>query len=181
MKAKQKVHFIDCGGNIGQATKWVLERYDVDKIDIFEPLDFNYEILKKNFRDSRINLHKKAVWIKDEMVNFYIQDYGNRVGSTIIKGKWNTCQIPVQIEAIDLSNWIHQFIDESRYNILKLDIEGAEYDLLPYLFANSVDKKIDEWFIEFHGTKTPNYNKKVEQDFYSRQLKFREWGFCEQS
>lgn len=175
----KKIHFIDCGGNIGQSTNWVLTHFDVARVDMFEPLPFNFNVLKSTMTDKRINLHNKAVWVENGEMCFYPQDYGRRVGSSLIKGKRNTARVPIKISAIDLAEWIDQNTSCNYYNILKLDIEGAEYDVLPHLFKNNIQAKIDEWFIEFHGTKTPNYKIEVEKDFYSRQLKFKDWGFCE--
>jgi len=179
MKEEKNIHFVDCGGNVGQSTKWVLSHYDVAKVDIFEPLEYNFKILQKSMLDQRINIHCKAVWVTDGVIDFYPQDFGKRVSSSLIKGKYNTSSIPVRVQTVDLAKWIILNTSKNHYNILKLDIEGAEYDLLPKLFKNNIDQYIDEWFIEFHGTKTPNYNKSVEEDFYNRGLKIKEWSFCE--
>jgi FkbM family methyltransferase len=52
------------------------------------------------------------------------------------------------IETIDLCNFIDQ-IDADRL-ILKLDIEGEEFNILPKIIETNVYKKINILYIEFH-------------------------------
>jgi len=174
---KEKIHFIDCGANIGQSAEWAVRHYgdDLLKVDSFEPQEENYVILEDAFKDNpKVETHQQAVWIEDTDMKFYQQNWGARTGSSLVKGKTSTDPIPVIVKGIDFGKWIQENVSNDNYNVLKMDIEGAEYDLLPHLLDN-VQKYIDEWFVEFHGKKAPNYNPEVEQRFYDLNLKCTKW------
>ena len=122
-------------------------------------------------------MHEVAVWKKDEVRSFYPQIWGARTGSSLIAGKYSTDpNISIDMICIDLARWIEDNHIKGVHTILKIDIEGAEYDLLPYLLSTKVPDLVDEWFIEFHGeNKTPNYNAQVEKDFKERFPSWVDW------
>ena len=55
------------------------------------------------------------------------------------------------IPGLDLSDLLLRRFDETEdFVVLKLDAEGAEYDLIPSLIATGATRLIDEAFIELH-------------------------------
>ena len=53
-------------------------------------------------------------------------------------------------ENLDCSNWLKENLKQDQFNILQMDIEGAEYKLLSnYLFKEEI-RKFDILVIEFH-------------------------------
>ena len=175
-----KIHFIDCGANKGQSVEWALKKYgpDLARIDSFEPQMENFEVLEDKFSENeKIVLHNVAVWNKDETKRFYPQIWGARTGSSLIEGKYSTDpNLYVDMECIDICKWIKENKIEGAHTILKIDIEGAEYDVLPFLMDSDATEVIDEWFIEFHPeTKTPNYSAKVEKEFKERFPDWVDW------
>jgi FkbM family methyltransferase len=54
---------------------------------------------------------------------------------------------PIEVQLSTLSDLMARF-GHTRLDILKVDIEGAEYDVLPALLADGID--IDQILIEFH-------------------------------
>ena len=58
MKNK-KIHFIDCGANIGQTIDWVLETYgdNLLKIDSFEPQEENFNVLKSKYKNNKYSIN----------------------------------------------------------------------------------------------------------------------------
>jgi FkbM family methyltransferase len=176
----KKVHFIDCGANVGQSIFWALKNIgdNLIKIDSFEPQLENFDILQERYGyDDLIQLHNVAVWVADETRKFFVQDWGARTGSSLIQGKSSTnSNIYQTTRCIDLVSWIRNNVSTNNYNILKMDIEGAEHDLLPYLFENNVHDIIDEWYIEFHGSeKTPNYNPETVNNVKKYTKKWTDW------
>ena len=81
----------------------------------------------------------------------------------------------VMTKCMNLSEWIHKNVSDDHHNILKLDLEGAEYVVIPHLLANNIQNKIDEWFVEFHGEKVSTYNPKIEEPFRSGILNWTDW------
>tara|TARA_Y100000361_G_scaffold126132_1_gene119945 strand:+ start:317 stop:1165 length:849 start_codon:yes stop_codon:yes gene_type:complete len=57
----------------------------------------------------------------------------------------------VQVESVDLSEWIKNNFKKEDYIILKLDVEGAEYEILEKFFDVGAIEYINEVFIEFHN------------------------------
>jgi len=176
---KKDVHYIDCGANIGQSIQWALSKFSVLKIDAFEPLEYNFLILINKYGNySNIYLHQEAVWIKNGILDFYIDNSKKKLGSSLIKGKRVVNGGSVKVICVDLLKWIQKNVNSQNHNILKMDIEGAEYDVLPYLLNNGIEEYIDEFFVEFHGGKTPNRNIEFENKFKLRS-DYTDWGFCE--
>lgn len=161
---KRKIRFIDCGANIGQSIEWALEIFKNDeiKIDAFEPLPLNINVLKEKFNNHKnVTLHEEGVGIANGVATFYCQNWGTRTGSSLIKEKTNHGTITtMEIVTINLADWIKSNISNEEIVILKLDIEGEEYNVLPHLFENEIDKLIEYWLIEFHGSKIINRTNK---------------------
>jgi FkbM family methyltransferase len=161
-----KLRFIDCGANVGQSIEWALKTFahhDL-KIDSFEPLPKNFEILAQKFEgNARVNLHNVAVSVHDGTQIFYCQNWGARTGSSLVKGKLSTStDDAVEVQTIDLASWIKKNVLKDEIVVLKIDVEGEEYRLLPHLLENDIQKISDFWFIEFHGSKIKNCDLTVE-------------------
>jgi len=179
MKNK-KIHFIDCGANVGQSIYWALTNYGnkLCRIDSFEPQTENFDYLRERYGTHElVNLHKNAVWKANEKKELFLQERGTRTGSSLVKGKSSTNEHATEtVQCIDLSEWIYNNISPENYNILKIDIEGGEHDLLPYLFENKIHEVVDEWFIELHSEeKTPNYKPSTVGDIKKYTKKWTDW------
>jgi FkbM family methyltransferase len=72
----------------------------------------------------------------------------------------------VDVECIDLVQWIEQKCNAKDLVIMKLDIEGLEYDLLEGILSSSIAMIIKEIFVEWHGhalINTESYNEREKQ------------------
>ena len=148
--------FIDCGGNIGQSIDYFknTKLYSPDFIIYsFEPVPMLNEKYK-NRKD--IVFSDKAVWIKDGEIDFYIGKTHGGVGSTLKKEKWS-CKPdfahPIRVGCIDFSNWVISNFKKDDFIVLKMDIEGAEYDVLEKMLVDGSINYIKKAFIEFHYSK----------------------------
>lgn len=157
--------FIDCGGNVGQSI-------DLFKNTILYSSDFiiySFEPVPKlnhKYRNRRdIIFSDKAVWINDDDADFYIGKRHNGIGSTLKKEKWSCApdfEHPIRVKCFDFSKWIIDNFSKEDYIILKMDIEGAEYDVLEKMIADGSIEYINKIFIEFHLKKM---NMKEERHF----------------
>ncbi|QWD04657.1 FkbM family methyltransferase [Polynucleobacter paneuropaeus] len=71
---------------------------------------------------------------------------------------------------IDLSKFINDRVDENDILVVKMDIEGAEYDCLEQLISTLQIKKIKYLAVEWHS----QYFKNIDE------MKFREDGIKKQ-
>jgi len=155
--------YIDCGAHVGL----ILKR-NLKKFDIFHAFEANPNLisgLQKIANDNDNNsiyIYNNAVWDRKDTIDFYLSR-GYDTGSTVMKGK-KTGNVdynhPVSVESIDFSEWIFQNLKKDDYNYLKMDIEGAEYDVLEKMIKDESIFYIDEFLIEFHDTKIDQPNIK---------------------
>lgn len=133
----------DCGSNIGTSVLFFSLKYPLAKIVAFEASPYIFGILESNIKNNNVTnatLHQNAVWIRNEIIEF--SDEGADSGSvySISDAK------KIKVQAVDFLEIIKK---EDRIDFLKIDIEGAENDLLPHI-ASQLDK-IENIFIEYHS------------------------------
>ena len=132
-------YVLDCGSNIGLSILYLKEHYPSARITGFEPDDSNYELLKKNTGNLKdVVTIKKAVWKESGNISF---SGDGTLSSKIVTGNHaNT----ISIQSVRLGDYLSQTVD-----LLKLDIEGAEYEVL----KDCADKLslVKNLFIEYHG------------------------------
>lgn len=132
---------LDCGANIGLSIIYLKRICPTAKITAFEPDKENYELLARNiqaFELKDVVIRKEAIWKEDTTVEFSThQGMASHIEES--PGKSTT-----SINAVRLRNLLNEPID-----FLKLDIEGAEYEVL----MDCRDKLINvqRIFIEYHG------------------------------
>lgn len=149
--------FIDGGARIGESLNILINnRNDLDNaIIIFyecNPKHINtlQNIINKD--KHRIIIEQKALWNKNEQKNFYFsEDIWGDLGCTLKPEKKEKLDLknPISVECVDINDVIES-IDNDYYIILKLDIEGAEYEVLERLLETGNIKRINELYVEFH-------------------------------
>src|SRR5690606_33598079 len=94
-----------------------------------------------------------GIGAKTETTTFYLpQNESNVSGSIVIqKNVSETKAIDVQLKHI---NDLTTHFNHSHIDVLKLDIEGAEYQVLPTLFESGI--QFDQLLLEFHERLFPN-------------------------
>jgi len=149
--------FIDIGAHNGNSVNFFKNNWEDYKK--FEIHSFECNPIFKNTLNKidGIWFHNLAAWIYNGVVDFYV---GDELSSTLIKEK-ETGNIdvknPIQVECIDLSEWIVNNFDINDYIILKIDAEGAEYKILNKMIDDKSIRYINELYGEWHGS--PQKNK----------------------
>jgi len=132
-------YILDCGANIGLSVLYLTQNHPHATIVAFEPDENNFALLQKNIHDlNNVTLVKSAVWKENGTIQF--ANTGT-LSSKIV----NDTDIQTQsINAIRLRDRLTDPVD-----FLKLDIEGAEYEVL----KDCADKLylVKNLFIEYHG------------------------------
>jgi len=133
---------IDCGANMGLSVLYFAEKYPNSRIIAFEPEDEIYQVLKRNaktFDLKNVEIHNKAVWDSETVLNFFT-DKG--MGGSVTNVYTN--QNPSKVSTVKLSDYLNTSID-----LLKIDIEGAEYKVLKSCDAQL--KNVNNIFVEYHS------------------------------
>jgi FkbM family methyltransferase len=135
---------LDLGCHRGSFTMFCLNR-GCKKIIGVEPNPISYQSYMNTFSkvDNVIGV-MGAITTKDELLEFYVQN--NEVGSSLISDIKHDYQIYVQGYTIE------KIIEEYNINnisLLKMDIEGVEFDVLKQLNPLTFSK-IKKMVVEFH-------------------------------
>lgn len=123
---------LDCGANVGVSVLNYKRQFPSAKIVAFEPDPSLVNILKRNLQKNNaedVKVVEAAVWIQDGEMPFYCEGAD---GSRILLDK-NNVENQTIVKTIDLINCITEPID-----LIKMDIEGAEFDVLMHL-ANKLN------------------------------------------
>jgi len=163
--------FLDCGSHDGCSVRKfldIIEDAEEYEIHSFEP----NPNLEKYHPVGHATFHKKAVWIEEGEISFY--NHGATGGSSILEEKHQrnirkTSGRPqwlkhfglpeeIKVKAIDISNWISSNFNKDDYIVVKMDIEGAEYEILKKMLVENTMDYINEFWVEWHFTYQPKYS-----------------------
>lgn len=140
-------YIIDCGSNIGMSVLYFKMLYPDSEILAFEPCAEAFFCLERNIRNNNLNsvlIYKKALSNKEGTIDFYYDQ--NDSGSLLMSTKQE--RMPKQkqtVEASVLSKYINRTVD-----FLKMDVEGAELEIMEELSHKGKLNDIKEMVIEYH-------------------------------
>lgn len=150
---------IDCGANTGDITNQFAKTGAT--VYAFEPDPIAFKILSERFNNNpHVTCINKGVWDKDAEVTLYSHiDQVNdeipfTVGSSIIKEKKNVSGTKgITIEVINLLTFIKSL--KRRINVIKMDVEGAETEILSKIIEDNGYHFFDNMYVETHEGKIP--------------------------
>ncbi len=157
---------IDIGANIGYFTlimaKGITEN---GKVFSFEPEPKNFELLKKNVEInnySNVILEKKAIGNKTGIAKLYLADKKNNIfysGMHRIFRSDLVSQIlnPVSINIIKLDDYLQDLKFIKKIRLIKIDVEGAEFDVLKGMNKILDENKEIEIVMEFSSENLEDY------------------------
>ena len=158
----------DIGGHIGSFSLYAASKAVDGRVFSFEPLPENHKIFARNIelnKLDRIMLERKAISDKKGTMDLYLYD-GDHSGSSSLF--YRNTDKKITIETTTLQD-VFRKNKIDRVNFMKIDCEGAEYDILFNLPKNLL-MKIDKISMEYHDS--------INQHHHSELLKFfRENGF----
>lgn len=118
---------IDCGANIGFSVLNYKRQFPQARIIALEPDPQIAPVLRRNLlvnNAADVEVVEAAAWTSDEQVPWYCEGVD---GSHIVEFPGPSADT-VEVRAVDLARYLSQPVD-----LLKLDIEGAEYLVVPHL------------------------------------------------
>lgn len=161
---KERVLFVDCGSNVGQGYQWFSRFFNDPRIEfeLFEPNPNCHPFLEKivAHSDGKVRLNKVGAGTEDCVLNFYGLDdaEGGELsqGGSIVKVHNSdryaaSDRKAIEVQVIDFATYLTDKRREFEKIVVKMDIEGAEVDLLEKMIGeNSIDV-IDILYVEFHS------------------------------
>ena len=195
----------DCGANNGCSVRKfatdVLPDFSSYEVHCFEPgvVTKDEEWVKTLQQYSNVKLHKKAIstnngkiaffdhlgysaasttWeLKARDERFYYKEDKIRSGDcgSFVKGE----VVESSVECVDISEFINNYLesDPDTYIILKMDVEGEEFRVVPKLLKDNIFKRIDVFYIEWHPdwnntmNSTASLIKKIENQNPNTEIK----------
>lgn len=175
---------IDIGTNIGIASLFFSNLEHVEKIYCFEPIEDTYNQAITNFtlndKISKVtSVQNIGLGDKTREEFFIFSKYAK--GNSGVRGELsptylnntNTVKVPVQINSA--SEELLRIINENpdRRIIVKMDCEGAEYEIFENLQKSKVINQIDVFMLEWHDKGADTIEKILKSndfEFFSKGL-----------
>ncbi len=141
---------LDCGANIGLSVLYLKRRFPGAKITAFEPDPRNVALLAENLALNQIAdvvCESVALGRDDGVADFFSEPIAGSALGTLgapadaRPGLVATYEVPVK----RLSSFVDGQVD-----LIKLDIEGGEFDVLSELEASGKLGQVSRLLIEFH-------------------------------
>jgi len=199
--------FIDCGTHLFQGFKQFAEKYCIDnewKCYCFEANPFTYErskqiyneLIKESYNITHLN---QAVYNKDGKITINCsQDDAGPYSDGHFSQSSNILSDPPDydhvyhygfnykeegetIKSINFSRFLQDNINVGDFVVVKMDIEGAEFDVLPSIIEDNSYKLIDHFYCEFHErffepkNKYRNLKQQYINTFKNSDILFEEW------
>jgi len=161
--------FIDLGANCGNSymlfKRQLASRQESFTYYLFEANSYlvNTYLTDLEKTEQDVQVVEAAGWIRDGSTAFYLDSNEDkkecdpdsnknpRGASSIFKDKYHPrSDKRIDVITIDMNKWMFQHVKHSDYCVLKVDVEGAEYELLRHLIAGGSMSLVDELYVEFH-------------------------------
>lgn len=150
---KEDPLIVDLGSHIGMTVLYFKMLFPKSRVIAFEPVPYNFEILKKNVEENQlenVELVQAVIAPKSGILRIQepIGEGAWRSGAGIIPKGWKGIQTnqEIKVEAVGIQELLNEKID-----ILKMDIEGMEYEVIRNMGPNI--RNVKNMLIEVHPRK----------------------------
>lgn len=150
----------DLGGYHGDFANNIFNKFNCN-VYIFEPFPEFYNLIKERFKDNqKIKVFNYGVSNKTGEVEFLFSNDGSTLAQTKkYKEEDNKTASIVQIKSF---KDVYTEMNVDTIDVLKINVEGAEYEILDNIFKNKYTTKIKNFQIQFHP-EPPDSEKNLEK------------------
>jgi FkbM family methyltransferase len=159
---------IDGGTNVGMAILFFKMRYPNCEIKAFEPNPTTFKFLKLNVEQNNlqgVEIINKGLAGDEGIINFYVDNANSLISS--MDGQRGGSE-PTKITVTKLS----KVLEQSQFDFAKIDIEGAECDVVTDLVDSNTIGNINQYIFEYHHNM-----KGIEPNLSGFLQKFEKNGF----
>jgi FkbM family methyltransferase len=168
---------IDLGAHHGWFSNEIYDRYKC-YIHAFEPVEHNYKICEKELQGlEKVFLYKTGLSSKNDLCDFHVAGESSSIYIGTVLGEFG-----VRMTKID------DFLNEKnikKVDLLKMNIEGSEYELMEYIIDLGIIEMFDNIQIQFHEDAFEGWRerydrivenlKKTHHYTYHYEFKFENW------
>ena len=160
--------FIDLGANLGEYSVMMAER--AGKVIAFEPDPWTYQKLKQRVDNiEKIHTINAAAGVEDGHITLYRHegfgrdpDLHSQGSSTFLSKNDINSSDAHMVKQIDFVRYLRELDEE--IGVLKIDIEGAEVELLEVLFDQAdLFRRVRYVFAETHERRIPEHKDRVKK------------------
>ncbi len=167
---------IDCGAHQGLISEVFLRLGAT--VYAFEANHYLYNTIRFSLSDwvlsGKLRPMNNAVWDREESIKLYLREdfsadtllgSASESSSLLVEKtqddvKYKTSRDRyLEVMSVDLCKFIEQL--DREVHILKLDVEGVEFDILLKLIESGLHEKINYIFVETHDHKIPELGEKA--------------------
>lgn len=179
--------FLDCGYHLGEGLNEFTNILGIDKswdVYAFEAnphCDIKNKIIQHPFEIKAFN---KAVWVENSFISFNCEHQNStnspKTNSTSKLDGWgsaitiiessHTYEDQIQVECIDFSELVKSLGENEIY--CKMDIEGAEFEILRKMLKDNTLSLIKEIWVEWHDMDLQNESLKTREILIEEISKF---------
>ena len=152
--------FLDVGAHEGETLPAVLDpRFGFDRIVCFEPASGCWPRLRR-IRDPRVSIEPFGLWRASTTMTMH--DPGD-IGASIFEKKYSTGRRTEQVKLVKASEWFADNLGHEDEIYAKLNVEGAEADILEDLITTGEIKKLDALLVHLDIRKVPSQRDRADQ------------------
>lgn len=147
---RKELFIIDAGANIGLTTLYFKSKCSKAEIWAFEPNPFSYRLLQQNVEENQLESVKffnAALSGNDGVVDFFIPEDKASLNGTMFRNDAEVNKMEV------ISYRLSTILDDRIVDVLKLDIEGSEWEVMEDLYKCDRLRKIRSIMMEVHQVK----------------------------
>ena len=129
----------------------------------FEPVKSNVDLLKQYVEENKFRnvvVLPEAAWVCDGIETFYPGTswksgtfYPNKTTGGI------TSKDSMKVRTTDIAKFISQECFSTDQIWMKINAEGAEYQIIEHLHSHNLISWIDRWYVNWHVKKIPGMEK----------------------
>lgn len=165
--------FLDIGAHRGQTLEIAIKKFP--KLDLYIGLEPVKELKEKakdllrplpQYKEGKIKIYDIALdsinHPEKHVVEFYedIGGHNHKLGSSLLQDKKMRKQRAIQVTVQDVVAFFQEHFEEGDKIIMKIDIEGKEYDVLNKLADSGLMKKyVHKLYAEWHWHKVASITK----------------------
>ena len=154
----------DVGANNGAWTRWLLRRAALRGVDserlrvhVFEPQPRYESALKKleQYANGSVRFHRAVASTTSANATLFYPASDTQAASTLPSmaaaySARGVLHAPLRVPSVDLASFVGAETGESSIALLKCDVEGGEYTLLPRLLITGALCRVRHLLVEWH-------------------------------